>query len=74
MKLKKALATFLAAAMLSLLAAGCGSQKDPVQDAPQNGADAGQWPARGISLIVPFKAGGDTDYYARLYAQYLEKE
>ena len=42
MKLKKALATFLAAAMLSLLAAGCGSQKDPVQDAPQNGADAGK--------------------------------
>ena len=74
MKLKKALAIFLAAAMLSMLAAGCGSQKDPVQDAPQNGADAGQWPARGISLIVPFKAGGDTDYYARLYAQYLEKE
>ena len=73
MKLKKIFAAFLAAAMLSALAVGC-SQKDSTQDPAGGGADADQWPARGISLIVPFKAGGDTDYYARLYAQYLEKE
>jgi len=59
--MKKILSIFLVALML-IMATGCGSKK----------TDA--WPSRGISLVVPFKAGGDTDFYARLYAQYLEKE
>ena len=36
-------------------------------------ADA-KWPSRPVELIVPFRAGGDTDFYARTYAKYLEKE
>ncbi|MCL2122915.1 MAG: tripartite tricarboxylate transporter substrate binding protein [Desulfovibrionaceae bacterium] len=32
------------------------------------------WPKRPIELIVPFRSGGDTDFYARTYAKYLEKE
>lgn len=59
--------------MLCVFVVGCG-QEDSTQDSSQNKADTDKWPARGISMIVPFKAGGDTDYYARLYAQYLEKE
>ncbi|GHV53826.1 ABC transporter substrate-binding protein [Deltaproteobacteria bacterium] len=35
------------------------------------GAD---WPRRPVEVIAPFRAGGDTDYYARIYAKYLEKE
>lgn len=33
-----------------------------------------EWPARPIELVVPLKAGGDTDFYARTYAKYLSKE
>jgi len=32
------------------------------------------WPRRPVSLIVPFNAGGDTDFYGRTYGKYLEKE
>ena len=37
-------------------------------------AAAAKWPNRPVELIVPFRAGGDTDFYARTYAKYLEKE
>ena len=30
------------------------------------------WPERAIQIIVPFGAGGDTDYNARQYAKYLQ--
>ncbi|RGY98368.1 tripartite tricarboxylate transporter substrate binding protein [Clostridium sp. AM58-1XD] len=41
-----------------------------------DGAQAAEtsWPERTIEMVVPFKAGGDTDFYARTYAKYLEKE
>ena len=29
------------------------------------------WPEKSINIIVPFSAGGDTDYNARTMAQYL---
>jgi tripartite-type tricarboxylate transporter receptor subunit TctC len=35
---------------------------------------AADWPTRPVELIVPFRAGGDTDFHARTYAKYLEKE
>ncbi|MCL2122916.1 MAG: tripartite tricarboxylate transporter substrate binding protein [Desulfovibrionaceae bacterium] len=38
------------------------------------GAADVKWPNRPIELIVPFRSGGDTDFYARTYAKYLEKE
>lgn len=37
-------------------------------------AQAVDWPSRPLELIVPFKPGGDTDFHARTYAKYLEKE
>ncbi|MGD1832614.1 MAG: tripartite tricarboxylate transporter substrate binding protein [Sphaerochaetaceae bacterium] len=30
------------------------------------------WPSKPIQMIVPFKAGGDSDFNARTYAKYLE--
>ena len=39
-----------------------------------SGVGAGEWPSRGIELIAPFRAGGDTDFHARTYAKYLERE
>ncbi len=32
------------------------------------------WPKKTIQIIVPFAAGGDTDFNARVYATYLTKE
>ncbi len=37
-------------------------------------SQAAEWPARPVELIVPYRAGGDTDFHARTYAKYLEKE
>jgi len=37
-------------------------------------SQAAAWPGRSIEVIVPFRPGGDTDFYARTYAKYLEKE
>lgn len=39
---------------------GCGSKKT--------------YPSKNISIVVPVKAGGDTDSYARILAKYLQKE
>jgi len=30
------------------------------------------WPSKPIQMIVPFRAGGDSDFNARVYAKYLE--
>lgn len=32
------------------------------------------YPSRDITVLVPVKAGGDTDSYARIFAQYLQNE
>ncbi len=32
------------------------------------------WPKKAIQVIVPYNPGGDTDFNARAYAKYLEKE
>ena len=37
-------------------------------------AQAKDWPSRPIQVVVPFGAGGDTDFNARVLAKYLEPE
>ncbi len=38
-------------------------------------ASAGEWPKRkAIQMIIPFNAGGDSDFNGRTYARFLEKE
>lgn len=38
-------------------------------------AFGGEWPTRkAIHMIIPFNAGGDSDFNGRTYARYLEKE
>ncbi len=32
------------------------------------------WPQKAIQIVVPFNAGGDTDFHARTYGKYLTKE
>ena len=47
-----------------LLGAGCGGGKE----------DAESFPARQITLVVPFGPGGGTDTYARIFKQAIEQE
>ncbi len=86
MKKQRIIALGLAVSMMALTA--CGGTQAETQPAATEAAkteaaaeqaapaasEVTTWPERGISMIVPFKAGGDTDFYGRLYAQYLEKE
>lgn len=37
-------------------------------------AQAQNWPTRPIQVVVPFEAGGDTDFNARVLSKYLEPE
>lgn len=37
-------------------------------------AQAEPWPQKPVKIVVPFGAGGDTDFNARLLAKYLEPE
>lgn len=71
----------LVMAMTFGVLAGCGksdSQKDEVKTtgtaSNADSEDKIKWPKKTIQLIVPFSAGGDTDFNARTLAKYLEKE
>lgn len=85
MKKKKVTALTLAVFMMIAVFSGCTNKTDTTasNEAPKKQADASNetegetatdWPKKTIELIVPFKAGGDTDFHARTYAKYLEKE
>lgn len=80
--MKKILAATLALALsLSLTACGGGNTSSPAasKSAPStsssNPAPTGtDWPTKPINFVVPWSAGGDTDFHARTLAQYLESE
>lgn len=75
--MKKLVALFLALAMtLELVACGQKETNDPQDNPEQNDTEQTQtadWPKKSIQFVVPYNAGGDTDYYARTTAKYLEK-
>ncbi|SMB86820.1 Tripartite-type tricarboxylate transporter, receptor component TctC [Pasteurella testudinis DSM 23072] len=67
--MKKIASLFMATA-LTIFIAGC--------DNNSKNADASKsadiWPNKNITIIVPFNAGGDTDFHARNLSSHLEKE
>ena len=81
-KMKKILAATLALALaVSLAACGNGNQSTPNTNNPGSGTSSStppatgtDWPTKPINLVVPWSAGGDTDFHARTLAQYLEGE
>ena len=57
---------------------GCGRQgqqgdADGGFISSDNMASASNWPTRPVTIVVPFPAGGDTDFYARTYARFLQE-
>ncbi|MDU8924983.1 tripartite tricarboxylate transporter substrate binding protein [Pasteurellaceae bacterium LIM206] len=59
--------SYIAVAILGLSMMGC-NDKSNNKNADNN------YPSQTITIIVPFNAGGDTDFHARNLAAYLEKE
>ena len=76
--MKKLITALLAAAMCLSLAA-CGSSNSsasaPASSTPAASASAASgetdWPTGTVSVILPYKAGGDTDLYCRAIADAL---
>jgi tripartite-type tricarboxylate transporter receptor subunit TctC len=64
MKLKKMMALALMACLTVGAVAGCGKKS----------AKGNKYPNHAIQMIVPVKAGGDTDSNARLLASFMEKD
>lgn len=64
----KKVVNLIFATMLSLGVTACKDEKD------SNTKTQASWPQKTITLIVPFGAGGDTDFHARNLANNLEKE
>lgn len=67
--------------MAALVFTGCGSNGSNGSNSQANGGQQSttaskstDWPKKSIQMVVPYAAGGDTDYNAREYAKYLEKK
>lgn len=76
--MKKLFSMILASAMILSLAACSG--KEPVKE-PEKVPDSVteqpaevKWPERPIEIVIPYGAGGDTDFNARAYVEGLTKE
>ena len=66
--------------LVSLLSLLAGCSRENVQDPTNNQLSISgrsvsdiSWPTRPVTIIVPFPAGGDTDFYARTYAGFLQE-
>jgi len=63
-KMKKIISVMLLSLFVAIFALASGKQESTGLD----------WPKKAIQVIVPYNPGGDTDFNARVYAKYLEKE
>lgn len=74
MKMKKFRLPILGLALLFMLSSvvGCGSKTSNTNDTTAKKAET--FPTKGISLVVPYAAGGGTDMVARILATQVEKE
>ena len=64
--LKKATAFALSLALgLSLTACSNGGTSSQSSTSGQDGSGSVDWPTKAINFVVPWSAGGDTDFFAR---------
>lgn len=73
--MKRLFALLLTCALCTALFSGCGSSSGQTNDSSgESGSDGADWPTRPITIIVPYGAGGDTDFNARAYLEGLSDE
>ena len=73
--LKKATALALSLALgLSLTACSNGGTSSQSSTSGQDGSSSVDWPTKAINFVVPWSAGGDTDFFARTLGKYLSEE
>ena len=65
--------TLVSALSLTLTSCGGGSGSSASGSSASGSGDSA-WPSKAISIVVPWSAGGDTDFHARTLSQYLESE
>ncbi len=74
----KRLASALLAGLMIAALAGCGDSGSSSSPAPAASGSAASsetsWPEKDITIVVPYNAGGDTDFHARLLAQYAAEK
>lgn len=71
----KRIASLLLAVMMFATLTACGdssTESNGNSDSAQDVSDT--WPQKDITIVVPFSAGGDTDFHARLLAQYAAEK
>lgn len=70
--MKKFLAIVMILALAAAVFVGCGSKP---AEAPAQGENNGEtvWPEKPVTIIVPYNAGGDSDFNARLLADKLSE-
>lgn len=77
MKSRRVLMLLIGVLLCLGLLAGCGQggSDEPVLEylVTHGGRAETNWPTRPVTIIVPFPAGGDTDFYARTYAGFLQE-
>ena len=69
--MKRTFAMFLALVLSTISLAGCSQQGENVDSQAQ---DASSWPEQPIEVIIPYSPGGDTDFNARAFTEYLTEE
>ena len=69
--MKKAISLLLVST-LALSLAACGIETTSSSGTSSQAGSDTDWPRKSIQFVVPYNAGGDTDYYARTTAKYLE--
>lgn len=83
--MKKMISLLLSAVLLIGVLAACGGTDSPAGDStppaggentPSTSQETGDtaWPEKNITIVVPFGAGGDSDFNARILAEYLSEE
>ena len=81
--MKKRFGALLMTAIIAISFAGCSSSNDSASSVESSSSSTASvssgstssttFPKKPIQIICPVKAGGDTDYNTRVFAQYLSK-
>lgn len=70
-KLMKLITIMLSMIIVVASITGC-STKQTSNAGNGDSDNKAEWPTKPVQIVVPFNAGGDTDFHARTYAKYLE--